>query len=93
MNSKWLFRNGATTIECTSFPYAFRVMHNTIRRGVEKDGKKREDLTKRMSIVSPIKNRMGDTKVYSYAEAMEMAKNNGLMSADGQLNSREFRRT
>lgn len=87
----WIFRDGATKVECTSFPYAFRTMVNTIKKGVEKGGRK-EDMVKRMSIVSPIKNRLNDTKVYSYAEAVQMADTMGLLTADGQINSREFRR-
>lgn len=63
-------------------------MWNMIRKGVE-NGK---DLTKQLSIVSPIKDRNGDVKVYSYAEATRMAENQGLLTPDGQINSREFRR-
>ena len=91
MNSKWLFKDGATVIECTSFPYAFRTMFNTVKKGVEK-GRKYEDMVKAMSIVSPAKDRLGNTKSYNYAEATEMATNSGLLTSDGQINSREFKR-
>lgn len=88
---KWIFKDGSSVIECTSFPYAFRTMWNTVRKGVEK-GKKAEDMTKQMSIISPMKDRDGRLRVYSHAEATKMALNQGLLSADGQINSREFRR-
>lgn len=88
---KWLFKDGSSVIECTSFPYAYRTMWNTLRKGVEK-GRKRDDMIKQMSIISPIKDRNGDVKKYSYATATEMAQDQGLLTPDGQINSREFRR-
>lgn len=91
MNAKWLFKDGATVIDCTSFPYAFRTMFNTVKKGVEK-GRKFEDMVKGMSIVSPMRDRLGNTKTYTYAEATEMATNTGLLTSDGQINSREFKR-
>lgn len=92
MNTKWLFKDGVTVIECTSFPYAFRTMFNTIRKGVEKGGRKYEDMVKQMFIVNLHKDRMGDTKTYSYAEAIQMAKTMDLLTPAGEINSREFRR-
>jgi len=91
MNAKWLFKDGATAVECTSFPYAFRTMFNVVKKGVEK-GRKFEDMVKGMSIVSPHRDRMGDTKKYTYAEATQMAQNTGLLTSDRQINSREFKR-
>lgn len=88
---KWQFKDGSSVTDCTSFPYAYRTMWNTVRKGVEK-GRKHEDMIKQMSIISPIKDRNGDTKVYSYAEATKMAENQGLLTPEGQINSREFRR-
>jgi hypothetical protein len=88
---KWLFKDGSTVTECTSFPYAYRSMWNAMRKGVEK-GRKADEVVKTMSIVSPIKDRNGDTKVYSYAAATAMAQAQGLLGVDGQINSREFRR-
>ena len=88
---KWIFKNGSTVADCTSFPYAFRTMWNTVRKGVE-NGRNQNDVTRQMWIISPIKDRNGDEKKYSYAEAIEMARNQGLLSLDGQINSREFRR-
>lgn len=91
MKSIWIFKDGYTTrIECTSFPYAFRLMYNTIKNGV-KNGKSNIELTKNMSIVSPIKDIHGDYRIYYYDDAVRMATNSGLLSADGQLNSKEFK--
>lgn len=92
MNATWIFKNGNATLECTSFPYAFRTMCNTINGLVKTSGKPKQDIIKAMSIVSPMKDRLGNQMKYTYYEAVEMAKNQGLIMADGQLNSREFRR-
>ena len=88
---KWIFKDGCSVTDCTSFPYAYRTMWNTVRKGVEK-GRKHDDMIRQMWIISPIRDRNGDLKRYSYSQATEMAKNQGLLSADGQINSREFRR-
>jgi hypothetical protein len=92
MNTIWIFRDGLIKIECVSFPYAFRVMYNAIRKGLEKDKRSMEDMTKKMSIVSPIKDNYGRSKIYSYNKAMAMATNQGLLKDDGELNSREFKK-
>lgn len=80
-----------TSADCTSFPYAFRMMWNAIRKGLE-NGKNLNDMTRKMFIVAPIKDRHGDPRVYSYAESVEMAKSQGLLTPDGQINSKEFKR-
>jgi hypothetical protein len=92
MNNIWIFKDGLNRIECTSFPYAFRTMHATIRRNVEKLGQNRQEVTKKMSIVSPLKDRNGKNKIYPYEDAVQMAKSQGLIDTEGKLNSREFRR-
>lgn len=79
------------TVECNSFPYAFRAMYNTVQVGVEK-GKTVGQMCKNMRIISPLKDLHGDHKTYSYPEAVRMATQSGLLSADGQLNGKEFRR-
>lgn len=90
-NATWIFKNGAAISEYTSFPYAYRTMWNAVRKGVEK-GQRFEDITKPMSIISPIKDLHGDFKKYTYAQATTMATSQGLLTADGQINSREFKR-
>lgn len=67
-------------------------MWNTIKKGVESGKRTHADMIKSMSIVSPHKDRMGEIKRYSFAEAQSMAETMGLLNAAGEINSREFRR-
>jgi hypothetical protein len=87
---KWIFRDGAKSIECTSFPFAFRTLWNTWRKAVEakEPAAKRTpaEMAKSFSIVSPL------GKKYPYLEAKKMAEAQGLLTVDGQINSREFKR-
>ena len=87
----WKFKDGVSMSEYESFPYAFRTMHNAVCRGVEKGGRKYDDMMKQMFIISPLKDRNGDPKSYSYTEASAMAKTQGLLDSDGKINSREFK--
>ena len=66
-------------------------MWNTLKQGVEK-GRKAADMEKAMLIISPQLDRHGDPRTYSYASATEMAKASGLLTPEGQINSREFKR-
>lgn len=91
MMTEWIFKDGATQTKCTSFPYAYRLMFNTLKQGVEK-GRKYDDMIKGMLIVSPQKDNYGDPRTYNYAAATDMAKASGLLTPDGQINSREFKR-
>jgi len=91
MNAKWLLKNGATVTECTSFPYAYRTAFNLVRKAIEAK-QDASALIKNLSIVSPHRDRMGETKTYSYAEATQMAEGMGLVTPDGSINSREFKR-
>ena len=91
MNNIWIFRNGFTITECTSFPFAFRAMYYTVKKALE-NKKPLNEIVKSMSIKSPIKNIHGEYKVYSYEEANAMAKNTGLLYTDGSINSKEFKR-
>jgi ABC-type sulfate transport system substrate-binding protein len=88
--TKWLFKDGASVTECDSFPYAYRLMYNTFRKGLEKNARQVADMVKQMSIVSPAKDAYGNLRKYSYATATQMAKDQGLLTAEGQINSREF---
>ena len=87
----WIFKDGLTETKCTSFTYAYRAMFNTLKKGVE-NGRKYDDMVKNMSILSPQKDVHGDPRRYNYASATEMAKASGLLTPDGQINSREFKR-
>ena len=79
-------------VECTSFPFAYRSMWNAVKKGVEK-GRKFEDMIRTMSIVSPVRDRLGNIRSYSYATATQMATDQGLLTPEGQINSREFKRS
>jgi hypothetical protein len=87
-NANWILRNGVQNIDCTSFPYAYRTMFNIVRKGIA--DKKPVD-TKKLSILGP-KNIRGDRTTYSYASATTLARSQGLLDLDGQINSREFKR-
>jgi len=88
---QWILKDGNSKTEYTSFPFAFRTMYNTVRKGLEA-GKTTSDITKSLKIIAPVKDVHGDFKVYNYTSAAKMATEQGLLSADGQLNSKEFKR-
>lgn len=91
MNNKWIFRDGVSPgIECFTFPFAFRAMFYSVKKGLE-TGRKLVDMEKSMVIISPIKDIHGDRKKYSYTDATKMAKESGLLTADGNINSKEFK--
>lgn len=90
-NSKWIFKDGVSQFTCDSFPYAYRLMHQTLKKGVE-SGRKYNDMVKQMFIISPQADQHGDPRKYSYAAATELAKASELLQADGQLNSKVFKR-
>jgi len=92
MKSKWIFKDGNKEIECESFPYAYRTMWNTLKKGVESKTRKYEDMIRSFCIVSPIRDRDGNIRKYSYTTATAMALDQGLLTPDGQINSREFRK-
>ena len=94
MIAKWIFKDGSKSFDCTSFPYAFRTMLNTWKRGLEGKDLNKNDVPKRtapemaksFTIVAPT------GKVYSYYSAREMALNQGLLDNEGNLNGREFKK-
>lgn len=85
MSATWTFYDGANKTTCTSFPYAFRTMFFTLKKAVE-GGKKPEELTKRFRIVSPL------NREYNFYRATELATQQGLLTASGEINSKEFKR-
>jgi hypothetical protein len=87
----WIFRDGFKTVECTSFPYAYRTMKAAFEQGL-KEARTKLDMFKKFAIVSPISDIHGDKKVYTWFEATEMAKAQGLVNAEGQINGKEFKR-
>jgi hypothetical protein len=66
-------------------------MFNAIKKGVE-TGRKYDDMVKQMVIISPQKDQHGDPRRYNYYDATELAKSSGLVTPNGEINSREFKR-
>ena len=89
MNVKWIYQNGTHKVECTSFPFAFRTMFVIAKKAVEA-GKTLNEVTKAMSITGPIAPG-AKVSTYSYASATSKASEQGLLTPDGQINSREFK--
>jgi hypothetical protein len=87
-NANWIFKNGAQAVDCTSFPYAFRTMWNVVKKGIA--DKKPVD-TGSLSILGP-KNSKGERESYTYFRAKMLAEAQGLLTAEEQINSREFKR-
>ena len=90
-NNKWIFRDGVSQFTTDSFPYAYRLMHQTLKKGVE-SGRKYNDMVKQLRIISPQVDQHGDPRKYSYAAATELATAQGLLTPAGEINSREFKR-
>ena len=93
MNNKsvWIFKDGVSQFTCESFPYAYRMMFNTLKKGVE-TGRKYNDMVKQMVIISPQNDQHGDPRRYNYEQATELARASELLDARGDINSRVFRR-
>jgi hypothetical protein len=89
-NALWILKDGYSQQEFSSFPFAFRTMYQSVKQRVEK-GKNLSDLIKGIKIVSPLKDVHGDLRTYSYHAAIDMAKDQGLLTADGSINSKEFK--
>ena len=87
---QWTLKTGTTTVDCPSFPYAFRAAFNSIRKASEA-GQSAAALMKGISIIGPA-NSKGERKTYSYTSATELATNQGLLTPDGQINSKEFKK-
>lgn len=90
MNIKWTFRNGVSAYDCTSFPYAFRMAFNTVRKALD-NGESINRLVKGIQIVGP-PNVKGDPLTYSYESAANLATAMGLLLPDGTLNQKEYKR-
>jgi hypothetical protein len=86
MKTIWLFNDGGMLKECTTFPYAYRYLWNTLRKAEEAGSQEINEMKKRFRITSPV------GKVYDYDDATALARRTGLLNTDGSLNSKEFRR-
>ena len=87
----WILKTGTQTIDCLSFPFAFRTMFNMVKKGVEIDKKSITAASADLVIIGP-QDARGDRKKYSYDKASAMATMQGLLTSDGQLNSKEFKK-
>jgi hypothetical protein len=90
-NTQWIFKDGFSQTSWNSFPYAYRAMFQALKTGVEK-GRKYDDMVKQMVIISPQKDQHGDPRRYNYASATELAKASDLLTAQGEINSRVFKK-
>ncbi len=90
MNAMWILKNGAARTECASFPFAFRTAFGLIRKAIEAK-QDASAVMRNISIVGP-PNPKGERTTYSYASAKQMAEGMGLLTPEGTINSREFKR-
>jgi len=91
MRTNWILKSGLQDIPYTSFPFAFRSAFNIVRKGLEGGKKTLAELTAPLSIVGPA-NMKGERRTYTYSTAEKMARDEGLLTPDGQINSREFKK-
>jgi hypothetical protein len=97
MNIKWTFNDGGKSIDCTSFPFAFRAMNNAWRKGIEGIDHMKQpcpkrtaaEMAKNFSITGPCGTKM--ERKYGYHAAKDKALENGLIDSDGNINGREFK--
>ena len=89
MKSNWILNVNDHPHECTSFPCAFRLAYNMVRKQIEA-GKPTADLIGSLSITGP-PTAKNERNKYSYASATDMAIGMGLLTPDGQINSKEFK--
>jgi hypothetical protein len=89
-NSNWILKNGSQSIDCASFPYAFRTAFGIVRKATENQGDVIATI-KELTILGP-PNHRGDRRDYSYSEAIELAKRQDLLTPEGTISSREFKK-
>jgi len=97
MNMNWSFIDGKKVQTCESFPYAFRAMYHAWRRGIEGKDFNGNPVPKRLvsemansfAIRGPIGHQ--SEKTLFYYSACENARMRNLLTADGDLNGREFK--
>lgn len=86
----WKVKNGVSSTECTSFPYAFRMAYNIVRKALEAN-QNVASVINGISIVGP-PNGKGEVMKYSYTSAVSLARNMGLLLTDGSINQKEFKK-
>lgn len=87
----WTLRNGTKAPqEFSTFPHAFRTMHNIVKSNPDKINDLMA-LRKSLTIVGP-PNFKGERTTYNYFTACEMAKDTDLLSTDGDyINNKVFK--
>lgn len=88
--ANWILKTNGQSIDCTSFPFAFRTAFNIVRKAIEAK-KPTSSIVNDLTIFGPL-NSKGERKKYSYSAATELAKEQGLLTADDTINSREFKK-
>jgi hypothetical protein len=88
--NKWILKNGVSTQEYDSFPLAFRVMFLVAKKASETG--KFGEISKGLTIISPVKDVHGEPKKYSYAAAIEFATASEVLTATGEINTNVFRK-
>ena len=89
-NATWTLVNGKSKSDCSTFPFAFRQAYFLIED--EKKAKRPAlELMKSLKILGP-PNLRGERTTYSWSSATDFAKNSGLLTPDGTLNNKEFKR-
>jgi hypothetical protein len=87
-NKLWLLKNKSQIMEFDTFPFAFRTMFNIVRKSIET---KKPVNTDDLSIIGP-PDVHGDRPIFSYIVATQKAKEWNTLTADGIINSKEFKR-
>lgn len=85
MKIEWTFNDGERNHPCMTFPYAFRFMFNALKKATEA-GQSRDVVVQRYQITSPV----GTS--YDFKRACDLATQQGLLTSEGDINSREFKR-
>jgi len=85
----WILKIDTQTIECVSFPYAFRTAFNIVRKSIEAGNETKT--TDNLTILGP-RNLKGERRSYSYASAMRLAIEQDLLTSEGTINSKEFKK-
>jgi len=86
--AKWILNSSNESIDCASFPYAFRTAYNLVRKAIETKGNV-SSVMNGISILGPANTR-GERKKYSYSSATQLAMNSNLLTPDGSINSKAF---
>ena len=86
--TKWIVKSGVTATECVSFPFAFRMAFNIVRKALEKN-QNIDTVKSGIQIVGP-PNGKGVPMKYTYSSASDLARSMGLLLPDGSINAKEF---